>query len=307
MCLPIDLAIQRALEYLVRNQSLDGHWEDYALPVGASDAWVTAYTGLAVHAAAQSRKIPSAAEAARQAAIWLHTNRPYAAGWGYNSRTGPDADSTAHALALLRAYSLTPRDQDVPWLLNRWQPGGGFATFDGPEAWGIAHPDITAICFHALPAHHQALLKGEVTEYLYRTRRCDGSWPSYWWSACFYSSFACLSLLQSLEPAVHPLHIEALQEIDRVQSPFDLAFIIGIAELQHDVRLLSPLVGELLRYQNQDGSWDGAKTLRVTEWTCYSPWNKPEGTLYRDLAGLITTATILSILVRVGYESDLKG
>jgi Prenyltransferase and squalene oxidase repeat len=295
----IELAIQHAADYLIRRQDLDGHWEEYALPVGASDAWVTAYIGLALHSAAQRRKDLLAGEAARRAAVWLHSNRPYPAGWGYNSRTGPDADSTAHALALLRATGLPAKDQDLGWLLDRWQPGGGFATFDGPEAWGVAHPDITAICFHALPSHHQALLGEDVVEYLRRTRRSDGSWPSYWWSTCFYSSFACLSLLRCLEPQTPQMTLTAFQELDRVQSAFDLAFVLGIAVLQNDIDLLPPLLGELLRYQSQDGGWKGAQTLRVTAWSCYSPWDEPKGKLYADTGGLISTATVLSILARV--------
>jgi hypothetical protein len=80
---------------------------------------------------------------------------------------------------------------------------------------------------------------------------------------------------------------------------FDLAFATGIAALQGDDLLSRSLAKELLRHQNTDGSWAGGRELRVTEATCSCPWEDPRGKLYRDLKGLISTATCLLILSRL--------
>src|ERR1700728_683641 len=150
-----------------------------------------------------------------------------------------------------------------------------------------------AICFYALPSHHQALLREDALKYLCRTRRPDGSWPSYCWSNCFYSSFTCLSLLRDLEPRLPYMSVIALEELDHIQSAFDLAFVLGIALLQNDTHLLPPLVDELLRHQNQTGGWKGAQTLRITDWSCYAPWDNPKGKLYADIGGANLTATLM--------------
>ncbi len=293
----IDSAIHASASYLISHQAVDGHWEDYSLPVGPSDAWVTAYVGLALSYASPHEGATAPKSAAVRAASWLVTNRPYAAGWGYNARTGPDADSTAHVIALLQATGTSEEERDSDWLLRRWQPDGGFATFEGPEAWGKAHADITPICFRVLPRHHRAALEGNLIGFLTRMRRDDGSWPSYWWRTGFYSTYACLALLRDLkfEP-IPSLRLSGMKEITSIGSSFDLAFATGIAALQGDDLLCAALARELLRHQNTDGSWDGGKELRVTEATCSRPWEDPRGELYRDLKGLISTATCLAIL-----------
>jgi hypothetical protein len=284
----------------VAHQEGDGHWEEYSLPVGASDAWVTAYIGLALHGRAGAAGNEAAGMAAHRAARWLLDNRPYPAGWGYNGKTGPDADSTAHALALVQAAGLPVETKDTEWVAGRWQPDGGFATFEGPGAWGCAHVDITPICFRVLPAADRARLEPDLLEYLHRRRRQDGSWPSYWWRTSFYTTHACLLLLHNLEPdSVGRMNLAGMRDLGNLNSGFDLAFAAGIAALQGAANLKQILVQELLRYQNGDGGWSGGHELRVTHPGCYRPWERPEGRLYCDIRGLMATATSVSVLSRL--------
>jgi hypothetical protein len=296
----LDSAIRHCAEYLLSQQAPDGHWEEYALPVGASDAWVTAYIGLALQGVRPWGIEAPGDLAARRAAGWLLEHRSYPAGWGYNGHTGPDADSTAHVIGLLRATGLREEDRDADWLLQHWREDGGFATFEGPDAWGCAHTDITPMCFRALRPHQQTQLKPQLLDYLNRARREDGSWPSYWWRTGFYSSYACLSLLCDLGiQFLPPLDLGAMREIDDISSAFDLAFAIGIAALQGHESLQHALAAELLRRQRADGSWAGAAELRVTDSACLRPWERPQGRLYPDIAGLLSSATCLSVLTRI--------
>src|SRR3712207_6308155 len=153
-------AITAAIDYLLLRQATDGHWEDFDLPTGRSDAWVTAYVGLVLAHAAPDW--PEAGGATRRAASWLARTRPYPVGWGYNASTGPDADSTSYALLLLRAAGLAARDDDEKWLLSLWRPGEGFATYPGPEGWAHAHPDVTPVGYCALSPASRVRLRGEV-------------------------------------------------------------------------------------------------------------------------------------------------
>jgi len=56
----------------------------------------------------------------------------------------------------------------------------------------------------------------------------------------------------------------------------------------------------LLTWQDRPGSWPGAPNLRVTEQSCYEPWNDPIGIiLHKDHFGLLTTATVIRVLTRI--------
>ncbi|MFZ2489731.1 MAG: hypothetical protein WAZ19_16615, partial [Anaerolineae bacterium] len=52
-------SLARGVAYLLATQEPDGHWWDFWLPVGASDAWVTAYTALALLDAAAGPHLPA--------------------------------------------------------------------------------------------------------------------------------------------------------------------------------------------------------------------------------------------------------
>ncbi|HMB55517.1 MAG TPA: hypothetical protein VKU40_19515, partial [Thermoanaerobaculia bacterium] len=138
----VPAAAGAAVDRLLALQGEDGGFTGFRdLPVGAATEWVTAYAGLALAAASTWR--PEAAPAAHRAADFLVERRSYAAGWGYNSKTGPDADSTGLALRLLRATGRPPAAADLSWLLARWRDGG-FATYPRDDAWGEPHPCVTA-------------------------------------------------------------------------------------------------------------------------------------------------------------------
>lgn len=291
-------ATSRGIDYLLGTQAADGHWLDYRLPVGASDAWVTAYVGLALSFVAEWSGDRCAGEAAGCAAAWLAAHRPYPAGWGYNGITGPDADSTALALTLQRRAAIDPLPADEAWLRARRQPGGGFATYEGPGAWGTAHVDVTPATYGALNQIDQAELCDEVVEFLLRTRLPDGTWPSYWWRGNLYSTLAALELLLALgegERLATPSRAAGLT----IASSFELALAIEIASLGGTPGLhVADWVQALLDQQSADGSWPGGDNLRVTDPACFAPWLEPVGRRYRDQYGLLTTVTVVRALAR---------
>jgi hypothetical protein len=292
-------AISGGVEYMLARQFPDGHWEDYELPVGRSDQWVTAFVGLALAGLQQTH--PSAVAGALRGAAWLLRRKTYRAGWGFNAQTGPDADSTAYVLVLLNTFGWRANSEDVALLLERWRNSGGFATYDGPCAWGVAHPDVTPQAFRALPPDQEESLRPSLTEYLCRSRRTDGTWPAYWWRACHYSTYMNFSLMLDLKmnDGISPL-VVLPQEQYAVHSSFDLAYVLGLAVLHAGAsKLADGLAVELLGQQQADGGWPGGKNLRVTDPTCFTPWVRPAGKLYLDTNALITTASAVQVLARL--------
>lgn len=304
----IGLARRAGVELLLRHQHADGHWEDYHLPVGRSDAWVTAYVALRLVASGAARE-PLVDAAIGRAAAWLRRTRPYAAGWGFNGVTGPDADSTAHAVLLLRWRGGVRHGDirsdirsDIAWLLTCWRAAGGFATFDAADGWGAPHTCVTPLAFFALPVGEQRTRRAAVARYVLATRRVDGTWPAYWWRTCCYSTYWNLRLCRALgldSPAV----------LDRVgadagfapRSLFDLSFIVAIAALERHPACL-PLARTLIALQERDGGWAGSDDLRVTRHDV--PAGAEDGTCYRDEHGLITTASAIFALGHAGGDAD---
>jgi hypothetical protein len=287
-------AIAAGCAYLLRRQHADGHWEDYELPTGRSDAWVTAYVGLALTGVDGH----GPCSAAGRAATWLAENRVYPAGWGYNATTGPDADSTGYALRLLQATGDGGKPDDERWLLDRWQPDGGFATYDGPGGWGMAHPDVTPVAFTALSCGSRQRLRPALKRAMLASRDSDGTWPAYWWRTRHYSTYLNGGLAQSmgLDLVINP-PVVSLESDRCVHSAFDLAFVTANAALHelHGAACRS-LAATLLALQNSDGYWPGAPNLRVSRHDAPDPWNKPEGELYVDVDHLITTASAVQVL-----------
>jgi hypothetical protein len=294
-------AIESGCAYLLRRQRHDGHWEDYELPTGRSDAWVTAYVGLALSDVARQGLCRYAARGAGRGAEWLARHRPYAAGWGYNGGTGADADSTGYALRLLRATGQSIRSEDEAWLLGHWRPQGGFATYAASDAWGMVHPDVTPVAFAALSHAAQQRLLEVLRRVMLAGRDSDGTWPSYWWRARHYSTYVNIRLALALGLDIRPAAPAVSLQSDRtVQSAFDLAFVTANAAL-HDPRgtTCRDLAGLLLRLQESEGHWAGAANLRVTRHDASDPWNRPEGALYADTDHLITTASAVLALTEL--------
>jgi hypothetical protein len=289
---------EAGIAYLLRCQRDDGHWVDYDLPTGRSDAWVTAYVGLAL--ADVSAAHDDARAAAGRAAAWLAGCRAYPTGWGYNDITGPDADSTGYALRLLRRAGLAVGPEHEAWLLGHWRAEAGFATYQGPGGWGLAHPDVTPNAYAALSRPAQRRLRGEMARVLRATRAADGTWPAYWWRTRHASTWmnACLArrLLPDLPPA--PPAIETGGD-RAVLSALDLAFVAANAWLARGDAGAAPLLDLLRAMQAPDGSWPGAPNLRVAHHDAADPWGAPEGALFTDGDHLITTASAVRLLARI--------
>ncbi|MEI8668604.1 hypothetical protein P4S65_10070 [Pseudoalteromonas sp. B131b] len=301
-------AIDDAIDYLIGLQQQNGLWSDYKLPVGESTEWITGYVGLALARAGNQLNHSKALKAAINAAQWLIKKRAYHAGWGYNHTTGADADSSAMAMALLRELKLPIDKQDHDFIVDHWDHELGLATYKEANAWGDAHWDVTPVGYLILPEKEQLSFKPAFMQGLKHNHTAQGFYRSYWWRTPFYSTFQTLEVLEQL----NLLHLDTPiteQPSMAVDNAFDLACALGIHYFRsqrksHNAQALRTL----LNWQQATGVWQGCANLRVTENTCYEPWDHPEGKYYTDLNGTITTATIIRVLTQLlSILPPLKG
>jgi hypothetical protein len=287
------------VRFLAASQMPDGRWIDYRLPVGSSDGWVTAYVSLAMAQAAKATSVRTAADAALRGATWLAHSRSYALGWGFNSQTGPDADSTAWALRALAVTGMAIDPADVDFLLGHWTPPGGVATYrSGPAHWGDPHPDVTPVALLALPAGPAQIVMDRTLRFVGASREPGGAWPAYWWSTTHYSTLLNVELLASFGRLVGDEGpVVTAVPTQRVTSAVDLACVLHAATLVWDPEAIQGLAATLIRLQKPSGAWPPSRVLRVTdpEWSVASRVS-PRGVLYADLGGVYTTATAVRAL-----------
>lgn len=300
----IEAALKDAVRYLCALQRENGQWGDYQLPVGESNEWITAYVALALAKYGGRTGSSLALDAASAAMDWLCTDRSYLAGWGYNSRTGPDSDSTAMSIALHRELGRSVRSEDQAFLRELWRIDGGIATYDGPGAWGCVHWDVTPLAYIGLGEEDQHALRASFLRGLGENLMADGMWRAYWWRNPYYGTLLTLEVLDKLGLPDPGIDAERPDSIE-VDNSFDLSCLIGIEALRGaSAERLNPLVDSLLAWQNQDGRWPGSPNLRVTENTCYAPWDEPDGTYYTDHAATISTATVIRVLNELLGQHD---
>jgi hypothetical protein len=287
-------AMQRAATALRRQQSIEGLWEDYALPVGASNEWVTALVALCLAEASKALTLDDAQPAAAAAHTGLLRGRTRQAGFGFNAGVAADADSTATCLLLSLALDQVPEQADSVFLLEHVRADGGIATFHGPAGWGLSHPCVTPVAAQALAGCGHPLSADVLAGYAARTRSGDGFWPAYWWSGPFYATAAWLRLNDAcglrFAPPEQPVEHE-------IKSAMDLALAVEIAA-RWRTGGLSQLTSGLLAHQGREGLWPPSRTLRVTDIAVVDS-EYATGELYADVRGLLSTAMALRALASV--------
>lgn len=292
------VGMSAGLAFLIGQQAVDGYWRDYSLPVGGSEGWVTGYVTVALAQAAScapGESVDALIDAARRGAEWLTLRRHYARGWGFNKRTGQDADSTAWAIRAIDAVGGSVDMVDRDFLASHWDVSGGVRTYlNGPGGWGRAHPEVTAVAVLALgPTHPDEVRSG--LDYSRAIRLPDGSWPAYWWNTSHYATLLQVemrSVLGCLSGDERPV-ISGKPE-QRVNNAFDLACVVATSALSHlPAPITADLARELVALQLPDGSWPSSPCLRLTD-PSDAAWRR--GRSYPDQARIYTTATAVRAL-----------
>jgi hypothetical protein len=304
---PVQDSLAAGINFLARGQHPDGSWSDFWLPVGTSDAWVTAYIGLALH---RVTAYPLLNETLRdlatgcitRAAAWLLAQPRPLLGWGYNATVLPDADSTAHALSLLARMALPIPDEALAFLKKHKAPGAGYSTYVGRDSnhrWAQSAPDITAAVLRALydvGALDRASLALEWQALLGSLQDVHGRWQGYWWPTPNYATGLVLEVWQLAGRPALRLPVDGQFATG---SAFDIAWAMYARRVcGGDTQLL---LKQLLAGQAKDGGWLDAPILRVPP-----SHGLPAGrtVIARDARRLFTTATAITALLYVEHLPD---
>jgi hypothetical protein len=298
-------ALQAALAFLWTAQR-DGGWQDFALPVGVSDQWVTAYVlwklgevppGL-LDAAAR-RHIGIACEA-------LYALGAAAGGWGYNGGTPRDADSTSLALLALRAHGFKLPEGAAEFVAACQTAQGGVATYPaGSEpggSWTDAVCDVTAV---ALMAALRGLPAGRATAYLAQSRLDDGSWPTFWWHTRLYPTHLALA---ASDDASKTARLATTLNAHQPIGAFETALLLDCCKQLGLKQRCAQWTRALLEQQREDGAWAPSALLRLTHPGVAAPADSIDaGPSFIDQNGVFTTATVMAALARPIYLRPAPG
>jgi sporulenol synthase len=290
-----------ASHFLRLAQDQDGAWRDFHLMPGRAESWTTAYIAARVSQAQRLWPQLLMDECLRRAARFLSASRQRA-GWAYNQRCDPDADTTAQVILFL-----TEAGEEVPLndyaALARFQvTDGHFATYKPGvswSGWGRGHADVTAVAMQAmgriLEPHHSVLQRAEHS--LREHIRGAHASESYWWLSRNYLARELLMLGRSYKGAPrmsfgsdNPVHDG---------SSFDRGLALEVDLLSKGVSSRTQAgMSELLELQLKDGSWPIEPILRLTNPLAVD-FDDPlfkKSTAFADDRRTFTTATVLGAI-----------
>ena len=282
-------AVVRAADYLCAAQLPSGQWTDFWLPVGSSDAWVTAWAALAI---AELRQ-----QSARRAAAWLAVQQAAGGGWRYNATVAPDADSTAFVVSLFAKLAVPISADALAFLWAHYAPGRGFATYAFPDpahAWTRPCADVTAsvlLALYAARALDPPRLLQCFMELLHPVQQPSGDWEGFWWEEPAYTTALTLEVWHRAgRPALRfPLSLRGADDV------FSTAGRLLVALHAQNAAAVLDLGDRLLSRQQPDGAWPGAARLRVPP--SHPRQNGlPKAQLSRDRRRVFTTALALRAL-----------
>lgn len=291
----INNALNKAKRALFNSMTENKRWLDYYLPVGQSDIWVTAYILF------QLQNLSLTVEQSllyKNAKKWL-LNQATSQGWGYNSSTPPDSDSTS--LALL---SLNLTNKKAKSFLNKinlnCKSENGYSTYNPniyKGSWVEAVDDVSP---YVLLARHKYNRDSstELPDFIRNNQLENGSWSSYWWTSDLYATYGYLLYFNKIgtEPSNSA---ELLHYIENYQPicDFDSALLVNCLYFLGSKKNNFKLISQLINQQQENGLWKGSALLRLPKEDLVKPKNKIEGTvLYKDMNGYFTTALTINAL-----------
>ena len=131
-------------------------------------------------------------EVDKAASVLLATRRP--GGWGYNSKTACDADTTSWVVRFLAAMRALDGLDPEGFLSNYITPSGRVHTFlssDSFGSWGREHDEVASLVGIALLSCGELGLAERVRQGVLNAT----SWKPFWWR-CY--SYVCAQSLEFL-------------------------------------------------------------------------------------------------------------
>jgi hypothetical protein len=278
--------------------------------VGSSGPWITGIVGEILSEISGELRSTNVDAALARAVRYLAATRLADGGWGYNEALPADCDSTAYALILQASARARIARSAVDCLRRFQREDGAFLTYLGAppgHSWGAVHWDVHGAALRAVirvcgrddPSAQHGL------RYTLTSIDARPLWPAFWWKPQIYAAvqnLLCLydaGLIDVLSSAART----AVQDAYADDTPASAALSGLAAVLIGDGDAASHFRRTLLNRQLADGSWPSSSTLRVTEASCFDPWNQNDdaiaGPVYRDTAGVFSTAIAVKFLMRL--------
>lgn len=285
----LNLQIEQAASFLASYQDADGYWRDYRLEPGPSEAWTTACVGFALFKVAGP-----CMEVDKAARILLSTKCP--GGWGYNSHTACDADTTSWVIRFLSSMGAMD-GIDSAKLLNTYIKNSGrvhtFPSSDRFGSWGREHDEVAPLAGMALLSSGEVGLAEKIRQSVLKRV----SWKPFWWRCYSYvcaQSLEFLSLSGGIPDEIKKREAAALACLSpSPASVFDLAQrLSAMASLDENLKSCT-----LLDVQEKDGGWPSSSELLVP-----GQGNGFGGEPKADERRLMSTAMTLLTILKIEKE-----
>ena len=300
-------AIEQGLAFLAR-QAKDGHWIDYRLPVGESDAWVTAYVLFRLADVPDELKSSELRRVIDNALNWLTGAQCHGGGWGYSRQIEADADSTSLALLALHRHGRALPEDAVKFLLGCMKSDGMFSTYPKGSGHGVgwesAHLEITLTAWAALKGCVPSEKWNQSVTFIEKAiSRGHGPKP-YWWVTPLYCDATATSLNELNGKTARSIDNENQIQTRVAINSFEIALsLLSSAAINKSSESNQALVARLMERQQEDGSWPSSAWLRLVNPNCLQPSTTIDsGSLFVDQHAIFTTATALSALLKLQRE-----
>jgi hypothetical protein len=251
--------------FLLRSQSAEGQWRDFALEPGASEAWTTACVGWVL---ARPAARGSTQRALHNAACSLHASIRRN-GWGYNVATAIDADTTAWVLRFLAAIDDLRTLDAAACLLPFVDANGAARTFacaDRFGRWGEQHADVTPLVGLALLEAGRASQAAPIRAACLAGFDARVPWRSFWWNTDAYAiarNLEFLAVSGGIPPDVLGGCRTWLGHRSAPSSVFECAQLAIVARLVDASDARAQFVAALVSAQHADGGWSASHALLV--------------------------------------------
>jgi squalene cyclase len=332
----VEMAIGRAIDFIMSMQDPDGLWRDFKTLAGSSSDWVSGFVLRAL-----SSTSPDPRDLSARAVSSLISRQRQNGGWSYNRIVPTDCDSTSWVLLAISPslhQGASPIKKGMRYLWKHQDvTSGGFATYcpwdrvhefigltslDVMSGWFSPHICVTGVAVQSLlemgvPASDEGIQKAAI--YITAGRNARGLWDSYWWKGYAYGTYQALkalSLCKALTPEVAEKAADSLLsdqgddggwKSGSESEVFGTAFaILSLLLLQNDRALSSVERGVqwLVGQQMSDGSFPTAPMLKIPPPMVKGPaavrrWRRDgmgTGVMIEDKRKIFTTSAALQAL-----------
>lgn len=294
----MDAALFKSKSALFRSMVDERNWEDYLLPVGKSDIWVTAFLLFQLQ---NVNLTPEQSILYTNAQNWLLAQAK-STGWGYNLSTPTDSDSTSLGLLSTPMPHIIAKDI-LTKLESHCKTEHGYSTYDPniyKGRWSLAVDDVSPFVLLA-QQKYQYKKNASIQHFIHNNQLKNGSWRSYWWTTDLYATYGYLYYFKSINEKP-PRCTELISYLENYQTAgvFEKALLINCLRSIGSKKRINSLNNEVMELQKDNGLWCGDAVLSLPKDELWDPKNQIDGTtLFKDVNGYITTAMVLSALSNV--------